>query len=55
MITLIRRLPHPVERDRRALDERASLALWPHVHDRYAEAFGIFPAIGRVYAERVAS
>lgn len=34
----------------------ASMALWPHVHERYAEAFGIDPEIGRrVAAEHLAS
>ena len=38
------------------MDEKASLELWPHVHERYAETFGVDPAIGRrAYAEHPAS
>jgi uncharacterized protein YndB with AHSA1/START domain len=34
------------------LEESASLELWPTVHDRYAERFGVDPEIGRrAYAE----
>jgi hypothetical protein len=29
------------------MDERASLELWPLVHERYAERFGVDPEIGR--------
>jgi predicted acyl esterase len=29
------------------LDEPASLELWPWVHERYAERFGVDPEIGR--------
>jgi uncharacterized protein YndB with AHSA1/START domain len=36
--------------------ERESLALWPHVHERYAEEFGVDPEIGRrAYAEHPAT
>jgi uncharacterized protein YndB with AHSA1/START domain len=38
------------------MDERASLALWPFVHESYAEAFGVDPEIGRrAYAEHPAT
>lgn len=34
------------------LSEEDSLALWPDVHERYAEAFGVDPEVGRAaYAE----
>jgi uncharacterized protein YndB with AHSA1/START domain len=39
-----------------ALSERDSLALWPQVHERYAETFGVDPEIGRrAYAEHPAT
>jgi hypothetical protein len=35
-----------------AMDEAASLAAWPPVHERLAAAWGIDPGIGRaIYAE----
>jgi uncharacterized protein YndB with AHSA1/START domain len=38
------------------LDEPASLTLWPHVHERYAETFGVDPEIGRqAYANHPAT
>jgi uncharacterized protein YndB with AHSA1/START domain len=38
------------------LGERASLALWPYVHERYAEEWGVDPEIGRrAYAEHPAT
>jgi uncharacterized protein YndB with AHSA1/START domain len=38
------------------LGERESLALWPHVHERYAEEWGVDPEIGRrAYAEHPAT
>jgi uncharacterized protein YndB with AHSA1/START domain len=39
-----------------SMDEAASLELWLHVHDRYAERFDVDPAIGRrAFAEHTAS
>ncbi len=38
------------------MGEKASLELWPHVHEGYAETFGVDPEIGRrAYSERPAS
>lgn len=38
------------------LGERESLELWPLVHERYAEAFGVDPEVGRrAYAEHSAA
>lgn len=31
----------------RPMDERTALELWPAVHERYAERFGVDPEIGR--------
>lgn len=30
-----------------SLDEREALELWPLVHERYAETFGVDPVVGR--------
>ena len=38
------------------MDEKASLATWPDVHERYAEEFGVDPELGRkAYAEHPAA
>ena len=38
------------------LDEGEALELWPLVHERYAESFGVDPAIGRqAFAQHPAS
>ena len=38
------------------MDAAAALELWPDVHERYAERFGVDPEIGRrAYAEHRAT
>ena len=48
--------PHASPLAGATLDEGEALELWPPVHERYAESFGVDPAIGRqAFAQHPAS